>query len=240
MSWKPPIARPLQESREEWQKKILPKGVTFATELEACLSVASSTNAGSEDSSSVSAREVAGYQRSGLRVPQRFLENGHTEAAQKVSCRRAKSNSEESQSDGEIRYSSADSSLFEDCDRGSQRGHSSDPEPEIAGSGSGSSEHFNNMSEPSSGEETRIEALAANLEHPSFGSAMHAEGDCHPCCFFQFTECLLGAHCNHCHYPHQVKQRRKTKDKKAARASSGKSKAGDGSSSKAVDDHHNG
>lgn len=51
-------------------------------------------------------------------------------------------------------------------------------------------------------------------EHPSIGSANHAEGTCKRCCFFPRNRCNNGYECDFCHYEHEKRKRKNKKSKK--------------------------
>jgi len=59
--------------------------------------------------------------------------------------------------------------------------------------------------------------VLSNTPLPSLGSAMHPD-QCKPCSFLQKSKCNFGVHCQHCHYPHEMKARPGKKHRDLAKA----------------------
>eukprot|EP00746_Dinoflagellata_sp_MGD_P025020 gnl/MRDRNA2_/MRDRNA2_158778_c0_seq1.p1 gnl/MRDRNA2_/MRDRNA2_158778_c0~~gnl/MRDRNA2_/MRDRNA2_158778_c0_seq1.p1 ORF type:complete len:209 (-),score=26.98 gnl/MRDRNA2_/MRDRNA2_158778_c0_seq1:620-1246(-) len=63
-----------------------------------------------------------------------------------------------------------------------------------------------------------LEACSGNpADLPSAGSAVHFDGQCRPCCYFQRKKCIVGKDCEYCHLPHDRKQRAGKKSRERAR-----------------------
>ena len=80
-----------------------------------------------------------------------------------------------------------------------------------------SDSHQLNVEAPLNDEATDLPtAVPADL--PSPGSALHPSG-CRPCSFFIKSACIVGATCDHCHYPHEIKNRpgKKARERDKAR-----------------------